>query len=86
MEETRKIFSLPTLEYLKFGNIFSGSLKDFNYKLFPKVEENKVRVVVFKGEFSFENCENFKEKTFEIKEKLIEEIALWFERQCEKLK
>ena len=80
-----KFLNLPTLEYLKFGNIFSGSLKDFNYKLFPKVEENKVRAVIFKGEFSFENCENFKEKTFEIKENLIEEVRLWFELEYENL-
>ena len=85
-QKSIKFLNLPTLEYLKFGNIFSGSFEGVNYKLFPKIEENCVRVVIFKGEFSFEECEDFKEKTFEIKKNLIEEIKLWFELEYENLK
>ena len=55
---------VPTYEYLKFGNIFSGSLGDFNFKIFPILEEKKVKVAVWKGEFCFEKseiifCEHF---------------------------
>ena len=72
---------LPTKKYLEFSNIFSGSCLNFNYKIFPNVKENKVRVVVFLGEFCFEKSELIAEKNFQFEDDLIEKIDFWLERK-----
>ena len=72
---------LPTKRYLEFSNIFSGSCLDFNYKIFPNVKENFVRVVVWKGRFSFENSESIFERNFTFEDDLIEKIDVWLEEK-----
>lgn len=70
-------FSLPTEEYLKFNNIFSGSLGEFNYKIFPKLEEGMVLVVVWKGRLCFEKSELLFRENFNLEERIKEKINLW---------
>ena len=76
-------FNLPTVEYLNFGNIFSSSLKNFNYKIFPKLEEKKLLVVVWQGRFCFEKSEALFKKEFNLKEDVAKEINLWLKEKHE---
>lgn len=74
-------FSLPTFEYLNFGNIFSSSLKSFNYKIFPKLEEKKLLVVVWQGRFCFEKSEALFKEEFSLNLDSIEKIRLWLKEK-----
>lgn len=76
-----KIIYVPTYEYLKFGNIFSSSLGDFNFKIFPMVKENSVRVVVWKGKFCFENSEMLFCENFVLKDDVGLKIKDWLEKK-----
>lgn len=42
-----EIFDLRNFYYYKCGNIFSGSLNNFNYKIIPK--ENELTVLIWHG-------------------------------------
>lgn len=74
-------FNLPTLEYLTFGNIFSSSLKNFNFKIFPKLEEEKILVVVWEGKFCFEKSKTLFEKNFNLNSDVVEKIKLWLQEK-----
>ena len=74
-------FSLPTFEYLNFGNIFSSSLKNFNYKIFPKLEEKMLLVVIWKGRFCFEKSQALFKKEFSLKQDSIKKINLWLQEK-----
>ncbi len=78
-------FSLPTAEYLKFNNIYSGSFGEFNYKLFPNIENGSVRVVVWKGKYSFEKSEMLFEKNFSFEDNLIKKIDEWLKIKKEEI-
>lgn len=78
-------FSLPTAEYLKFNNIYSGSFGDFNYKLFPDIKNEIVRVVVWKGRYSFEKSDLLFEKNFNFEDNLIEKINEWLNIKKQKI-
>ncbi len=78
-------FNLPTAEYLKFNNIYSGSFGDFNYKLFPDIKNNSVRVVVWKGKYSFEKSDLLFEKNFNFEDDLIKEINEWLKIKKQKI-
>ncbi len=80
------LFHLPSFEYFKFGNIFSSSFEDFNYKIFPNPEKNTVKVVVWRGFFSLEKSESVFEEEFSIKETLKEELELWLKTKHKTLK
>lgn len=77
-------FNLPTVEYLKFNNIYSGSCGEFNYKLFPNIEDGSVRVVIWKGKFSFENSNLLLEKNFNFEDNLIKKINKWLKELINK--
>lgn len=78
-------FSLPTAEYLKFNNIYSGSFGEFNYKLFPDIEKNSVRVVVWKGKYSFEKSDLLFEENFIFEDNLILKINEWLKVKKEEI-
>lgn len=78
-------FSLPTAEYLKFNNIYSGSFEEFNYKLFPDVEKSSVRVVVWKGRYSFEKSDLLFEENFNFEDNLIKKIDEWLKIKKEEI-
>lgn len=42
-------FGLLPLEYFTFGNNFSGSRGDFNYKLLPNKDEGQLELLVWYG-------------------------------------
>ena len=71
------VFEIPTSEYFKFGNVFSASKDNFNYKIFPELEKGKARVAVFMGNLCYEKSEILFEKYFELAEGFVKDICLW---------
>ena len=57
-----EIFDLRNFYYYKCGNIFSGSLNNFNYKIIPK--ENELTVLIWHGMLCSELAEIEIEKNF----------------------
>ena len=53
----QKKLHIPTLSNLKFGNIFSGSCKNFNFKIFPNCDEGKMKIAIWKGKNCFEKSD-----------------------------
>jgi hypothetical protein len=78
MEELRNKFHLPPFEYFGFGNIYSGSLGAFNYKIWPKEE---LRIVVWYGKYCCEKSQPHAEKTFSSDEKGLGELCQWLENE-----
>lgn len=73
----------PTLEYLKFGNIFSSSADDFNFKIFPNVDDSKIRVVIWKGRNCLEVSEILFEKVFDLLDGGFNEALDWISNSYE---
>ena len=73
-------FDLPTCEYFKFGNIFSSSFKNFNYKIFPNCEDDTVRVVVWLGVFCLDVSEISFQEEFKMEEDLKNKLKFWLEK------
>ncbi len=76
---------LPNLEFLKFGNICSGSFDDFNYKIVPRVDDSRFESYVWIGCNCLDFSLNYAEKAeFELSEKGLELAQEWVEMKfCE---
>ncbi len=68
---------LPSVKYLKFGNIYSGSSGNFNYKIFPNVKEEKFKISTWLGKCCYEKCDVLHEKDFKLNEVGLNEAAQW---------
>lgn len=55
---------IPLLEYFQSRNIYAGSYKSFNYKIFPG---DSLRVVIWMGKFCLDQSEIIAEESFPIK-------------------
>lgn len=79
-------FHFPTLEYLKFGNIFSSSLDDFNFKMFPDIDDCKISVVIWQGHNCLDASEALFEKIFGLSEDGFGEMINWIKDNYENFK
>lgn len=70
-------FHFPTLEYLKFGNIFSSSLGNFNFKIFPDVDDCKIKVIIWQGQNCLDASEELFDKIFELSDDGLDEMISW---------
>ncbi len=77
----KKNLHIPTLSNLKFGNIFSGSCKDFNFKIFPNCDEVKMKIAVWKGKNCFEKSDILQEKIFDLDEQGMQSAISWLEKK-----
>jgi len=75
-------FDIPNLLYFQSGNIYSGSLEDFGYKLLPEGEN--LRVCVWKGPFCMEKSEILASREFPLTAKGREETISWLRAEYEK--
>lgn len=82
----KDMFILPTVEYLKFNNIYSSGFDDFNFKIFPLVEEEKAEVVVWKGKFCFEKSELLFKETFKLDENFLCCVKNWLDEKYNEIK
>ena len=76
----------PTLEYLKFGNIFSSSLGNFNFKIFPDTNDCKMKVVIWKGKNCLDVSEILFEKIFPLSDEGFNNALTWITSECDSLK
>lgn len=76
----------PTLEYLKFGNIFSSSLGNFNFKIFPDMNDRKMKVVIWKGKNCLDVSEVLFEKIFSLSNEEFNGALAWISDKYDNLK
>ena len=79
-------FHFPTLEYLKFGNIFSSSLDDFNFKIFPDIDACKIKAIIWQGHNCLDASEALFEKIFGLSEDGFGEMINWIKDNYENFK
>ena len=72
-----KNLHFPTFEYLKFGNIFSSSLGDFNFKIFPCIDDCEIKVVIWKGQNCLDVSEVLFEKIFSLSDEGFHDALIW---------
>lgn len=72
-----EIFDLRNFTYYKFGNIFSGSLNNFNYKIIPKDEE--ITVIIWHGKLCSDLAKIEIEKKFPLTEEGFDQMIKWLE-------
>lgn len=77
-----EIFDLRNFYYYKCGNIFSGSLNNFNYKIIPK--ENELTVLIWHGMLCYELAEIEIEKNFPLDEDGFANMIKWLESEYKK--
>lgn len=80
-----KNLHFPTLEYLKFGNIFSSSLDDFNFKIFPCIDNCEIKVVVWIGQNCLDVSEVLFEKIFSLSDEGFHDALAWVTDRYENL-
>lgn len=77
-----EIFDLRNFYYYKCGNIFSGSLNNFNYKIIPK--ENELTVLIWHGMLCSVLAEIEIEKNFPLDEDGFANMIKWLESEYKK--
>lgn len=77
-----KIFDLRRFYYYECGNVFTGSLKNFNYKIVP--DKEKITALIWHGMICSELAEIEKEKSFEFNEEGFNEMVKWLEEEYKK--
>ena len=82
MSETSSL-KLPSLELLKFGNIYSGSHCNFSFKIFPEVSDFKFKVFVWLGLNCFEKSEPVNSKEFDLDEEGLIKAQSWLLNEFE---
>lgn len=84
MERTSasEIFDLRRFYYYKSGNIFTGSLNNFNYKIIP--DKETLTVLIWHGVLCSELAEIEIEKSFKLDEEGFEEMIKWLEDEYKK--
>ncbi len=77
-----EIFDMRNLYYYQCGNIFTGSLNGFNYKIIPDKEEATVQI--WHGNLCSELAEIEQEKTFKLDDEGFKELVNWLEDEYKK--
>ncbi len=70
--------AVPSLEYLKNQNIFSGSYQNYNFKIFPKGEV--MTVAVWFGRFCYDKSEITNTEEFTINLEGYQQMIAWIEQ------
>lgn len=74
-------FTILPLEYFTYGNQFSGSRGEFNYKIIPKEE---FRLIIWYGKNCSAKSELVCEANFPLVEESRPQICLWLAEQYER--
>jgi len=77
-----EIFDLRNLYYYQSGNIFTGSLNGFNYKIIPQKEN--ITVQIWHGNLCSELAEIETEKTYPLDETGFKELITFLENEYKK--
>ena len=77
-----EIFDLRNFYFYKSGNIFTGSLKNFNYKIIPKDDE--LIVLIWHGMLSSDLADIETEKKYPLTEDGFAEMIQWLENEYKK--
>lgn len=77
-----EIFDLRRLYYYESGNIFTGSLNNFNYKITPNKDELNAKI--WHGVLCSELAEIELEKNFPLDESGFSEMIKWLENEYKK--
>lgn len=72
-------FDIPAHDYFTSKNIFTGSLKSFNYKLTP--DESIVKGVIWVGKLCCEKSKIATEQDFPLDQQVTQNILVWLEQQ-----
>ncbi len=84
MENTSasEIFDLRRLYYYESGNIFTGSLNNFNYKITP--DKDEITAEIWHGTLCSELAEIELKKKFKLDEDGFSEMIKWLENEYKK--
>ena len=72
-----KIFDLRNFYYYQNNNIFTGSLKGFNYKIIP--EKDKITVQTWHGNLCSELAEIEHNESFDMTQEGFDNMIAWLE-------
>ena len=64
---TLDVIQAQTLEWFQFGNIYTGSIGDFRYRIAPEVKENKLLTSVYTV-YSYHHAKDIVETEFPLDE------------------
>lgn len=78
MSDLKKRFQIPPFEYFDFKNIYTGSMRGFNYKIWPK---EQLEIAVWYGKNCYEKSVPAANKEFTMDESGREELLVWLEEQ-----
>lgn len=76
------IFDLRRFYYYKSGNVFTGSLNNFNYKIIP--DKDEITALIWHGMICSELAEIEMEKKFKFDEEGFEQMIKWLEDEYKK--
>lgn len=76
-----KEIKIPDQEYFGYGNIYSGSRKEFNYKISPK--EETLQSEIWYGRLCSEKSQTAAKADFPLNEDGVKELADWLNTQYE---
>ncbi len=74
-----EIFDMRNLYYYQCGNIFTGSLNGFNYKIVPDKEQATVQI--WHGNLCSDLAKIEQEKTFRLDDEGFKELVIWLENE-----
>lgn len=77
----RQSIWIPDLEYFGYGNIYSGSRKEFNYKITPK--ENTLQTMVWYGKLCSEKSEPAASREDPLDDHGLPALIEWLDAQYE---
>ena len=77
----KETIRIPDREYFGYGNIYSGSRKEFNYKIIPK--EGMLQTVVWHGKLCSEKSEAAASQEFPLEDHSLQELVNWLKDQYE---
>lgn len=70
---------LPSLEYFKFYNGYTGSIGAYNYRIVP--EESALKTAVWHSCLCFEKCEIVDTAEFSLDQEGVEQLKEWLTQQ-----
>lgn len=74
-----EIFDLRNLYYYQSGNIFTGSLNGFNYKIIP--DKENITALIWHGNLCSELAEIEQQKEFRLDENGFKDMINWLEEE-----
>lgn len=78
-----KLFDIRDYEYFQYGNIFSGSVENFYYKIIPS--DKTIKVVLWNGPYCLECSQVKEEKEFDHTTEGLAEAIAWIKQSYEQV-